>query len=144
MINQAFEQVVEAVEANGGQVLKFIGDGALAVFPCEDGDAKACHNAKQAALQMSRNLRDVEIGVGLHLGEVNYGNIGAPGRLDFTVIGPDVNLAARVEGQTGKLGKMILATPAVAEHGEWELVKTMELKGVAEPIPMFTPKIMTV
>ena len=70
--------------------------------------------------------------------EVNYGNIGAPGRPDFTVIGPDVNLVARVESQTSKLGKMMLATPAVAQHGTWSPSKP-SAKGVANPVPLYAP-----
>ncbi|MBM75663.1 MAG: hypothetical protein CMK59_09705 [Proteobacteria bacterium] len=138
-LNSAFEQVVKAVEANGGQVLKFIGDGLLAVFPCDQGDAQACEAARKAATQLSSNLSEVEVGVGLHLGDVNYGNIGAPGRLDFTVIGSDVNLAARVESQTGKLGQMMLATPAVAKHGSWKAIEKVSLKGVAQPVVLYAP-----
>ncbi len=140
VLNDAFELVVNAVEENGGEVLKFMGDGLLAVFPCDEGDAQACALARNAALQLVENMSTVKIGVGLHLGEVNYGNIGAPGRLDFTVIGPDVNLAARVEGQTSSLGQHILATSSVTEHGQWEEVAEVSLKGVAEPVQLYTPR----
>ena len=139
VINDAFEEVVTAVENHSGQVLKFIGDGVLAIFPCTNGDAEACNNARAAALQLMSKLETVQIGVGLHLGEVNYGNIGAPQRLDFTVIGSDVNLAARVESQTGKFGKPVLVTPQVAAFGEWESVAKVELKGVAEKVELFAP-----
>ena len=143
VINDAFEHVVIAVENNGGQVLKFMGDGLLAVFPCIDGDEKACNNARNAALQLMSKMDTVEMGVGLHLGEVSYGNIGAPQRLDFTVIGPDVNLAARVESQTGKLGKLILATEDVANIGEWEEIAKVHVKGVADEVRLFSPLTMT-
>ena len=72
-------------------------------FPVPMVMLKLCDNARAAALQLMSKLKTVQIGVGLHLGEVNYGNIGAPQRLDFTVIGSDVNLATRVESQTGKI-----------------------------------------
>ena len=141
VINDAFEQVVAAVESNGGEVLKFIGDGALAIFPCKDSDLAACTSARKAAIQLLDNLETVQIGVGLHLGTVNYGNIGAPERLDFTVIGPDVNLAARVESQTAQFDKKILATSTLTSSGKWEEVARVNVKGVAEKITLYSPII---
>lgn len=101
---------VEAVHAEGGEVRKFIGDGMLAIFPLEGGAAIAdrCRAAIASAVAAQRAFAarraDLAFGIALHVGEVSYGNIGGKGRLDFTAIGPAVNLAARLEGLTGKLG----------------------------------------
>ncbi|MBM4380868.1 MAG: adenylate/guanylate cyclase domain-containing protein, partial [Deltaproteobacteria bacterium] len=82
---------------------------------------------------------DVRVGVGLHAGELAYGNIGASDRLDFTVIGTTVNTASRVEGMTGKLGVPLLATGAVAaaEPGAWSPVGRYPLKGLPEELELF-------
>ena len=100
----------------------------------------ACTQARQAALQLLFSLDTVQMGIRLHLGDVSYGNIGAPGRLDFTVIGPDVNLAARVESQTNSFNTPILATAAVAKHGHWTKKATVPLKGIGTPIDLFIPQ----
>jgi adenylate cyclase len=149
LLNQIFEATVEVVEANGGQVLKFMGDGLLAVFVGE-GD-KACASALRAALAQRERLRELQaareaegllytdVGVGLHYGDVNYGNIGAPGRLDFTVIGPAVNLAARIEGLCSKLGESVLASQAFMARApaDWVVCGGHQLKGVEEPVQIF-------
>ena len=82
------------------------------------------------------------MGVGLHLGEVSYGNIGSPGRLDFTVIGPAVNLAARVESQCSTLGEPVLASQDIAQLASqsWREVARVAVKGVSEPVGLFAPK----
>ena len=147
LLNDGFELVVNTVEEHGGQVLKFMGDGALAVFPCDEGDGHACESARRAALALIEKLgalsREVPIrmGVGLHLGEVAYGNIGSPSRLDFTVIGSAVNLAARVESQCRALGQTVLATKQVAEHNPagWSVAGEAELKGVAGTTRLYCP-----
>ncbi len=81
-----------------------------------------------------------DVGVGLHYGDVSYGNIGAPGRLDFTVIGSAVNLAARIEATCGKLGEPMLASSAfVARTPGWTSCGSFDMKGVAEPVEVFRP-----
>ncbi len=147
VLNDGFELVVTCVEKHGGQVLKFMGDGALAVFPCEGDDSRACEAARQAALELEEGLAAlarspaIEMGVGLHLGEVSYGNIGSPSRLDFTVIGPAVNLAARVEAQCSGLGQSVLATAEVAARQPelWTRVGQARMKGVADEVSLFRP-----
>lgn len=156
LLNDHFEAVVQAVEAHGGQVLKFMGDGLLAVFPATPGDPSGgdrCRAARTAAGDLqarlqglrarreSAGLRAADIGVGLHFGEVSYGNIGAPARLDFTVIGPAVNLAARVEAMCGRLGEGVLASGDFVRRGggRWESRGAHEMKGVAEPVEVFAP-----
>ena len=109
LLNGYFDTLGDAIEETGGQILKFMGDGLLAVFPLEDGDRRsACIRALGAAQQARRNLATlnrerntdgkpaIDFGIGLHVGTVAFGNIGSRTRLDFTVIGPAVNEASDV------------------------------------------------
>src|SRR5262249_22755242 len=107
LLNDYAEAQVEEIEAQGGHVLKFIGDGILAIFPHED-TAQACRRAldaatnlegRIAALNVRRNARGMPVTsthIALHVGELLYGNLGSSRRLDFTVLGPAVNEAARM------------------------------------------------
>lgn len=151
LLNQSFEATVEVVEAHGGQVLKFMGDGLLAVFLGE-GET-ACTSALRAAVALRVRLEQLraerqaqglvftDLGVGLHYGDVNYGNIGAPGRLDFTVIGSAVNLAARIEGLCSTLGQSVLASEAFSSRApaQWSPVGEHRLKGVDAPVQIYAP-----
>jgi len=154
LLNDQFEVVVQAVEAQGGQVLKFMGDGLLAVFPQTAGDptgGDVCRAARSAAEELKARLRAlrtrrqaaglevVDIRVGLHFGEVSYGNIGAPARLDFTVIGPAVNLAAQVESMCGRLGEDALATADFVRRGggSWESRGEHVMKGLSTSVEVF-------
>lgn len=115
-----FECVAAAIEAHRGEILKFMGDGLLAIFPAEADSADACRRAVAAALDSCRGVdalnagrsaagKDaVEFVVGLHVGEVAYGNIGGRRRLDFTVLGPAVNYASRLQDLAKSLGRSIL------------------------------------
>jgi adenylate cyclase len=151
-LNAYFELVTEAVQGNGGEVLKFIGDAVLAVFPVDDDRApEACARAVQAAravgaalavLNAERAARAeprLEHGIGLHMGEALYGNIGGRTRLDFTVIGPDVNLASRLEGLCGALGRRVLVSERVRRHlpEHLDMLGTYELKGVPGAVPVY-------
>src|SRR6185312_4659158 len=105
-----FDRVAGAVHAFGGEVLKFIGDGVLAIFPVTGAPAEACEAALRAvvaaragmahldAARRAQGLPPLPFGAALHLGEILWGNIGAADRLDFTAIGPAVNLVSRLEG----------------------------------------------
>ncbi len=153
VLNEVLGHTVEAVAAHGGQVLKFMGDGVLAVFSeAEAGDGRSvCAAAKAAALQLQERLGAradgadhdeasvlARVGVGLHYGSFAYGNIGAPSRLDFTAIGPDVNLAARVEGQCSGLAERVLATEEVARRVDGaQLVARRPLKGIGGDVPLY-------
>jgi adenylate cyclase len=151
-LNELFEYQVPAIEKRGGEVLKFIGDGLLAIFPCADLGATAaqCEAALEAADAVFAALdernrtaaRRLEIGVALHVGEIAYGNIGGASRLDFTAIGAAVNVAARLEGVTSKLGRRLVVSGEVAEHVKRPLdsLGSLELKGVSGPQPVFAPK----
>jgi len=135
LLNRYFDCQVPAIEAHGGEVLKFIGDGLLAIFP-HNGEAEAgavCRHALAAAREARGKVAALadapevtaeggfRFGLALHLGEVLYGNIGGGNRLDFTCIGPAVNMAARIEKLTGALGRVILASDAFARHCPTEM-----------------------
>jgi adenylate cyclase len=153
VLNDTFELLVCVLEDHGGEVLKFMGDGLMGVFPVVDGPAAACRAARAAVSafrvglgelsqrRVGEGLAPIEVGVGLHYGDVTYGNIGAPGRLDFTIIGPAVNLASRIEGLCGKLGEPILASEAFValEGGAWESCGKFEVKGVDAPVAVARP-----
>lgn len=155
VLNEFFDCQVPAIERAGGQVLKFIGDGLLAIFPLGKGRSlaevgaaavRASREAMEAlttlnAARASRGDAALAFGVALHVGEVAYGNIGGAGRLDFTAIGPAVNLASRIEGLTGKLGKPVLLSGALAAalSSRSPSAGTFELKGVAGTTEVFEP-----
>ena len=154
LLNEYFEIMVNATAAEGGEVLKFIGDGMLAIFELREGDkvadrcAAALRAARAAQLAVAvRNpgrtaagLAEIRYGLALHLGEVTYGNIGAPNRLDFTVIGPAVNHATRIEKLAGKLDRRVVTSASFAAAAEAPLVSlgTHSLVGVIEPQEVFT------
>jgi adenylate cyclase len=155
LLNQYFEIMVGAVVAQGGEVLKFIGDGMLAIFEIgATADIEStCHRALQAAHEAivaarARNREriaavkpPIRFSIALHLGEVYYGNIGAPGRLDFTVIGPAVNHASRLEKLSAELGRRVVtsASFAAAASQHLESVGFHQLRGVAEAQEVFSP-----
>jgi adenylate cyclase len=151
-LNEHFDCMVGPVERHGGQVLKFLGDGMLAVFALADGDATAaCRRALDAAREAvaetdalnarrrAAGLPEMELDVALHTGEVMYGNVGAAHRLDFTMIGPAVNHASRIESLCEPLGRHVLASRSFAHACGIELVPlgTHVLRGVAEPQELF-------
>ena len=126
LLNRYFDCQIPGILERGGEVLKFIGDGLLAIFPI-GGDADiagSCAAGLAAALEARAAIADlpvaerVRFGLGLHVGEVLYGNIGSGNRLDFTCIGPAVNLVARLEKLAGRLGRTVLGSAAFAVHSE--------------------------
>ncbi len=144
-LNRYFATVTGAVTEAGGEVLKFIGDAVLAVFPVGDDARRAVAQAESAvAATLAARAHpdwpsDLDFGVGLHLGDVFYGNIGAETRLDFTVIGPSVNLVSRVEGQCRELGEPVLVTGDIVAQSDRAYRPCGEhtLKGVADPVALF-------
>jgi adenylate cyclase len=148
-----FDRIAGAVHAFGGEVLKFIGDGVLAIFPVADGaPRRACDAALRAVaaarvgmahLDQERGRQGLPLlpfGAALHLGEILWGNIGAADRLDFTAIGPAVNLVSRLEGLCRPLGKAVLISGALAAETDAPLVTlgTHALRGIASPCAVFT------
>jgi len=122
LLNRWFEAIGTAIGAHRGDILKFMGDGLLAVFPLEDSRAATCDRALDASLAAlagtstlneqltSEGRSPLAFGIGLHWGEVEFGNIGTRDRLDFTVIGPAVNLASRLQDLTKLVGTPILVS----------------------------------
>lgn len=153
MLNELFECQVPAIEGGGGEVLKFIGDGLLAIFPVVDDAAvpAACEAALAAAdaafaALARRNASaalPIRFGLALHVGEFAYGNIGGASRLDFTAIGPAVNLAARLEGLTGRLGRPLVVSAELARYAArpLEALGEFELKGVTGPQRVYAPRL---
>jgi adenylate cyclase len=155
LLNDYFDCVGPPVRERGGEILKFIGDAMLAIFRFDDEGSRsaACRNALDAAnealgLVDDLNARRAEtgadpigVGIALHLGDVLYGNIGAADRLDFTVIGPAVNLAARIEGLCRPLGERVLMSDAFAKAsgGAHRSLGSHELKGVETAQTVFAP-----
>jgi adenylate cyclase len=150
LLNEYFETLAIPIERHGGEILKFIGDGLLAVFrqdrPTACGDAlNAATDARRgmAALNERRNARGSEplgYGIGINVGDVMYGNIGTMSRLDFTVIGPAVNAAARLEALTKKLGRTALFSGAFAKKvndRSLQRLGTYPLRGLGEPLEVF-------
>ena len=146
-LNRYFGAVTRAVDEAGGEVLKFIGDAVLAVFPVGGegrvavANAEAAVDAVLAAARADDWPADVAFGVGLHVGEVFYGNVGGETRLDFTVIGPAVNMVSRVEGLCGTLGEAVLVTAAFARLSDRGYRGRGEhmLKGIAGPVAVLAP-----
>lgn len=150
VLDAYFELVAAAVQEQGGEILKLIGDAMLAVFPLDTaGASDGCRRALAAGLSALESVRAwreqsglrVELGIALHVGRVMYGNIGGRERLDFTVIGASVNEVCRVESLAKTLGAPLLMTVDVAAAlGRDDLVSLgfHALKGVSEPREILT------
>ncbi|MEX0303031.1 MAG: adenylate/guanylate cyclase domain-containing protein [Leisingera sp.] len=116
LLNAYYDCIVPPIEEAGGEVLKFIGDGILAIFRAEEDGLQTCARALRASREgLTRvaarsDTPDFEVGIALHFGEVAFGNVGSGMRLDYTVIGRDVNLAARVAGLCGTKGEPLLVS----------------------------------
>lgn len=147
LANRYFEILAAAVEAENGEILKFLGDGVLAIFPARDDPAPACRQALRAAKDAFARAAAaepplaLEFGIGMHVGEVLYGNVGSPTRLDFTVLGQAVNIAARIEALCRPLGRSILYSHGFAEALDraGDCVAEELLKGLDEKTRIFAP-----
>ncbi|MBB3387369.1 class 3 adenylate cyclase [Rhizobium sp. BK275] len=147
-----FDRIAGAVHAFGGEVLKFIGDGVLAIFPVTGTPSEACEASLRAvtaaragmahldAARQAQGQPPLPFGVALHFGEMLWGNVGAADRLDFTAIGPAVNLVSRLEGLCKSLGHRVLISGALAAQTTTQLVPLGEhrLRGIADPCAVFT------
>jgi len=153
LLDDYFDAIATPIENRKGEILKFIGDGMLAIFPAEDDDdfSQSSVHALEAATEGLARLdavnqtrrrvgrTELRIGIGLHLGEVIYGNVGSASRLDFTVIGPAVNLASRIEDLTKRLGRPMLFSSAFARICPRPLVSLglQPVRGLSEPEEVF-------
>jgi adenylate cyclase len=151
ILNGYFEALCEPVEGHGGEILKFMGDGLLAIFPLSDPDActnllQAISDGRQRIDVLNNTLAErgrplLRYGVGVHVGDVMYGNIGSRKRLDFTAIGPAVNVASRLEDLTKPTRRpVLLSSDFVALLGlSPKLVElgSHALRGLEKPVTVF-------
>jgi adenylate cyclase len=153
LLNDYADAIVSAIDEHGGDVLKLIGDGTLAIFTAEDR-AHACGAALSATIAARKRIAELnwrraadgqpitDMYLGLHVGEVFYGNVGSRERLDFTVIGPAVNEASRIAAMCRSVDQPVLISAAFAEVGEIKRrlvsVGRYALRGVAHPQELFT------
>ena len=154
-LNRFFALTAQPVQEAGGEILRYIGDAFLAIFPiAKFGDERsACRTALEAAqkaagaLEAENAVRGTtgdppfECGIGLHIGEVLYGNIGTTERLEFTVIGATANEAARIESQCRDLGEPILVSRDFARHcpQNWRNLGRFSLKNVSREMTLMAP-----
>ena len=152
-LNQHFECIGDSITAQGGEILKFLGDGLLAIFPSEQiGAERACNAAVSAAIEACRqnaalNLRRkssggpaLDLSIALHFGDVVYGNIGTARRLDFTIVGPAVNEVSRMEALGKALGSELVLSQSVADRCGHKVIGlgAHELRGIAGRREMYT------
>jgi adenylate cyclase len=158
LLNGYFDAMAEPIERHGGEILKFMGDGLLAIFPLSNtracSDLLAAIREAQTAMaalneeNVKKGHQPLGYGIGVHVGDVMYGNIGSRSRLDFTVIGPTVNVASRLESLTKELKRPVLLSRAFVEiagceakipgcETKMENVGSHRLRGLSEPIDVF-------
>ena len=148
LLNEYFECVLGPVLEHQGEVLRFIGDAALAIFPVGERPAEACAKALAAAREALARMdklnqgreAPLRFGIGLHLGELTYGNIGTPTRIEFTVIGAAANEAARIEALCKVLQVDLLVSERVARvlPQPWRSLGLHTLRGVGDKMELFT------
>lgn len=155
VLNEFYRVTAQPVQDEGGEILRFIGDAFLAIFPISGfgGQAEACAAALRAVQNAKRSMEKengerlsrgdlaFDCGFGLDIGEVLYGNIGTPERLEFTVIGPTANETARIESKCRDLGEPILVSAAFAAYIDrpWRDFGHHSLKNVSEPVQLLAP-----
>jgi len=153
LLNSYFGPMCDAVAREGGEILKFIGDAMLAIFPIGADATRTCAAALSAAGQAQAALTEenarrqradrprIDYGLALHVGDVMYGNIGSDTRLDFTVIGPAVNLTARIESMCRQLGRQLLLSADFVQAGKVaaQSLGAYSLKGVGADQEIFAP-----
>ena len=150
LLNRYFELTAGTVMDHGGEVLRFIGDAVLAIFAIDGpgGAERAARMALAAAKNAMKALDEdeareegIQYGLGLHVGEVMYGNIGVPERLEFSVIGPAANEAARLEAATKDLGERIIVSESFSEltpRENWRSLGPQKFKGIRQEMEVFT------
>ncbi|MBE7637229.1 hypothetical protein GUA87_10270 [Sneathiella sp. P13V-1] len=157
VLNSYFQILSDNTKAHGGEILKFIGDGVLIIFPVDDKTTmeEACQSALSAAKDVFEKVTEenksraetgateIHFGMGLHFGKVTYGNVGALDRLDFTVMGPAVNLTSRLESLSKHVGKpLVLSSDFAAKINEkTNHLGEFELKGIAEKQSIYSVEL---
>ncbi|WP_337269651.1 adenylate/guanylate cyclase domain-containing protein [Oryzifoliimicrobium ureilyticus] len=146
LLNSYFEKAVPAITREGGEVLKFMGDAVLAFFPNIDA-ARACDAALVAAKTILAEIETfayegirIKVGIALHYGEVRYGNVGSGSRMDFTLIGPDVNIVSRIQGICSESGKELLMSGSFRENAclhDAISIGPQKLKGLKETLELY-------
>ncbi len=154
VLDSYFDQVVPAITENGGEVLKFVGDAVLAFFRVSDDPSKNCLAALQAARsalarmgELSETDAELSAGIALHYGTASYGNIGSGHRLDFTVIGRDVNLTSRIQAVCALTGEPLLMSDRFAGLLPGMNIRSVgwhDLKGFVEKFELYTEVNLTV
>ncbi|WP_162906899.1 adenylate/guanylate cyclase domain-containing protein [Algihabitans albus] len=152
LLNRYFDCVVPPIERRGGQVLKYIGDGVLAIHRAGETEQAACMAALESAKDIiarvaedcagARDGQRFGIKIGLHYGEVAYGNIGSGARLDYTVVGSDVNIASRLADLAGRLDRQLLVSSSFVEmlpNRPFQSLGQHALRGVASPQSVLEP-----
>ncbi len=154
LLNEYFEYCAAAAAARGGEILQFIGDAILIVFEIEtpDKEAQVCGAALDAAVDAFASMAVVnhrrrrsgqpliEFGLGLHLGNVTHANVGAPDRLSFNVVGPAVNMTARIQELTKETGVPLLMSGDFARLVQRPIKKVgrYDLRGIGKAQEVFT------
>ncbi len=150
VLNRYFEMTAGAIHDHGGEVVSFIGDAVLGFFRVDTTPEDACARAWAAAEEARARLAvhepepggtRIEFGIGLHLGEVIYGNVGVPERLQFTLVGGAVNEVARIEDLTKTLDRPLVVSDAFARHVKlpWHSLGEQTLRGIQRPVEVFAP-----
>jgi adenylate cyclase len=155
-LNAFFDATAGAVADAGGEILSFIGDGFLAIFPSgrnQKESSEACKLALSAALEATHRMAEhnrqraerdeaaLGYGLSLHIGNVMFGNVGLAERLSFSVFGSTVNEVARLEALTKKFATPIVASEEFTSYcgGEWQALGSESLRGVKAPMAVFRP-----
>lgn len=159
-LNEFFDAIAAPFNRNGGEILSFLGDGFLAVYPCgrhKDPSKVACEAALSAVFQAQsrvaalnrdrhgRGLSEVRYGIGLHVGNVMFGNVGLKDRLTFSAFGAAVNEVERLQSLTKKYATQVVASQAFAGYtdGEWATLGEEKLRGVRQRVTVVHPKAVT-
>lgn len=156
VLNTFFDTVAGTFAQAGGEILSFLGDGFLAIVPCGRNMAassQACTKVYEAAMLSLRRMKHVNavraendkdeigFGIGLHIGNVMFGNVGMEDRLTFSVFGSAVNEASRLEALTKKYNAPVVASQAFADYctTEWNSLGAETLRGIGEPMNVYAP-----
>jgi adenylate cyclase len=159
-LNEFFDAIAAPFNRNGGEIMSFLGDGFLAVYPCgrhKDPSKVACQAALSAVFQaqermaqlntdrQEKGMSAVGYGIGLHVGNVMFGNVGLRDRLTFSAFGSAVNEVARLQSLTKKYSREVVASQAFAGYsdGEWVTLGEEKLRGVRQKLTVLHPKFTT-